>query len=124
MLRRIDLRGQVLRARALRGVVPRAAFDVEHALDTVRPICEAVREVTQHGLRVTVSIPGGRTLAAKTFNPRLGIEGGLSILGTSGRVRPFTLQAAAAAGDEAAQFATIEIIADSKGLNMEDPLVK
>ncbi len=40
------------------------------------------------GATVTVSIPGGKALAEKTFNPRLGIEGGLSILGTSGRVTP------------------------------------
>ena len=40
---RLDLRGQTLRARALRGVVPRAALDVEHALEKVRPICVDVR---------------------------------------------------------------------------------
>jgi histidinol dehydrogenase len=43
VIRRIDLRGQTLRARELRSVVPRAAFDVEHALEAVRPICEDVR---------------------------------------------------------------------------------
>lgn len=53
----------------------------------------AVREVTSRGARVTVSIPGGRELAARTFNPKLGIEGGLSILGTSGLVRPFSHEA-------------------------------
>lgn len=53
----------------------------------------ALREVTDWGLDVTVSIPGGEELAAKTFNPKLGIEGGLSILGTSGRVRPFSADA-------------------------------
>jgi cobalt-precorrin-5B (C1)-methyltransferase len=55
-----------------------------------RMIREAVREVTERPLRVTISIPGGEELAAKTFNPRLGVEGGLSILGTSGIVRPFS----------------------------------
>jgi len=58
-----------------------------------RMIREALREITPRGVRVTISIPGGRTLAAKTFNPRLGIVGGLSILGTTGIVRPFSCSA-------------------------------
>lgn len=58
-----------------------------------RMIREAVREVTDAGLRITISIPGGRELAARTFNPRLGVKGGLSILGTTGRVRPFSVPA-------------------------------
>jgi histidinol dehydrogenase len=44
VIRRIDLRGQTLRARALRGVVPRAGLDVEQAVDKVRPICDDVRD--------------------------------------------------------------------------------
>ncbi len=43
MIRRLDLRGQTLRSRALRGVVPRAALDVEHAVERVRPLCDDVR---------------------------------------------------------------------------------
>jgi cobalt-precorrin-5B (C1)-methyltransferase len=58
-----------------------------------RMIEAAVREVTDKPVRVCVSIPGGREIAAKTFNPRLGIEGGLSILGTTGIVRPYCVQA-------------------------------
>ena len=42
-MRRLDLRGRPLRARELRGTVPRAALDVEAALEHVRPICEDVR---------------------------------------------------------------------------------
>lgn len=55
-----------------------------------RLIEQAVRQITGDGLIITVAIPGGKELASKTFNPRLGIEGGLSILGTTGRVRPFS----------------------------------
>jgi cobalt-precorrin-5B (C1)-methyltransferase len=58
-----------------------------------RMIEAAVREVTDRGLRITVAIPTGEELAARTFNPRLGIVGGISVLGTTGRVRPFSLEA-------------------------------
>lgn len=58
-----------------------------------RMIRTAVREVTDRAVKITFSIPGGRELAAKTFNPRLGVVGGLSILGTTGRVRPYSCPA-------------------------------
>lgn len=46
-----------------------------------------------NGIMVTLSVPGGRELAARTFNPKLGITGGISIIGTSGIVRPFSNEA-------------------------------
>lgn len=55
-------------------------------------ITEVVREILgqDKGCRVTISIPAGRELAKKTLNPVLGIEGGLSIIGTTGIVRPMS----------------------------------
>lgn len=60
------------------------------------------RQMTERALRkiigdrgavVTVSIPGGEELVKKTFNPRLGVLGGLSVLGTTGIVRPMSEEA-------------------------------
>jgi cobalt-precorrin-5B (C1)-methyltransferase len=80
------------------GIVTKLGLSVapgEPAINPVprRMIEDAVTEVAKGGVRVTISIPGGEILAAKTFNPRLGIVGGLSVLGTSGRVRPFSCPA-------------------------------
>ena len=45
------------------------------------------------GWDVTISIPGGAEIALRTWNPRLGIEGGLSVLGTTGVVNPYSCAA-------------------------------
>ncbi len=55
-----------------------------------RMIEQAVREVLGGGAEVVVSIPGGEELARRTMNPKLGIVGGLSVLGTTGVVVPWS----------------------------------
>jgi len=66
--------------------VPRAMMRAE-----IEALCVA------HGIapdiEVTISVPGGEKLAEKTWNPRLGIVGGISILGTTGIVHPFSCSA-------------------------------
>ncbi len=45
------------------------------------------------GFDVSVFIPQGKRLGEKTFNPRLGVEGGLSVIGSTGRIKPFSAEA-------------------------------
>ncbi len=81
------------------GVVTRPGLQVpvgEPAINPIprRMIKEAVREVLgQLPVEVTIEVPEGEKLARKTFNPRLGIVGGISIIGTRGLVEPMSLEA-------------------------------
>ena len=58
-------------------------------------ITEAVKEVLPagKGVEVTISAPEGANIAKKTMNAKLGITGGVSILGTTGVVKPLSLEA-------------------------------
>jgi cobalt-precorrin-5B (C1)-methyltransferase len=85
------------------GTVTRAGLPIPPGEPAINPVPrqmmrDAVSEVAARcGARVdaeiTISIPNGAELAKQTWNPRLGIEGGLSILGTTGIVNPYSCSA-------------------------------
>ncbi|MDA9930013.1 cobalt-precorrin-5B (C(1))-methyltransferase [Alphaproteobacteria bacterium] len=85
------------------GVVTKPGLPIavgEPAINPVprRMMSEAIEQLAQKlngptDIEIEISVPGGQALALKTWNPRLGIEGGISILGTTGVVRPFSCSA-------------------------------
>jgi cobalt-precorrin-5B (C1)-methyltransferase len=80
------------------GVVTKPGLGLEVGGPAINPvprqmITQAVRDVVaDRGLRVVISVPDGEKRARKTTNARLGILGGISILGTTGIVRPFSTE--------------------------------
>ena len=87
--------GVTLKAGEGVGTVTKKGLQIAPGEPAINPvpreqIKNGLSEVTDRPVTVTVSIPGGRQLAKKTFNPRLGIVDGLSVLGTSGIVRPYS----------------------------------
>jgi cobalt-precorrin-5B (C1)-methyltransferase len=93
-----------------------------------RMMSEVVAEVaalcgTTPDAEIEISIPGGEALAGKTWNPRLGIVGGLSILGTTGIVVPFSCAAwihSIHRGIDVARAAGLDHVAGSTGNTSED----
>jgi cobalt-precorrin-5B (C1)-methyltransferase len=82
------------------GMVTRPGLAVAPGKPAINPVPErmirsSVREALPRGAgaHVTISVAGGQELAKKTLNPRLGITGGISILGTTGLVIPYSHQA-------------------------------
>jgi cobalt-precorrin-5B (C1)-methyltransferase len=86
------------------GLVTRKGLPVPPGEPAINPVprqmlTETVQEVlaraqhTQRGVSVEISVPNGEALAQKTLNPRLGIVGGISILGTTGIVVPYSTAA-------------------------------
>ncbi|MDA3894912.1 MAG: cobalt-precorrin-5B (C(1))-methyltransferase CbiD [Desulfobacteraceae bacterium] len=80
------------------GIVTRPGLQIPVGEAAVNPvprqmIQQAVQQETDRPLKVTISVRDGKALAEKTFNPRLGVVGGISILGTTGIVRPNCRQA-------------------------------
>lgn len=85
------------------GVVTKAGLPVAVGEPAINPVPRQMMTEMVEGLalfhdkpadiEIEISIPGGHAIAQKTWNPRLGIKGGLSILGTTGIVRPFSCAA-------------------------------
>ncbi len=80
------------------GVVTLPGLGLSMGEPAINPVPRAMIEheltaLYSGGLDVTVSLENGEELAEKTFNPRIGVIGGVSIIGTSGIVRPFSHEA-------------------------------
>jgi cobalt-precorrin-5B (C1)-methyltransferase len=114
------------------GTVTRAGLPIAPGEPAINPvprlmIAQAIAEVAAASggaadAEVEISIPGGEALAAKTLNARLGIIGGLSILGTTGIVVPYSCSAWIASihsGIDVARAAGLIHIVGSTGVNSE-----
>ena len=105
------------------GVVTKPGLGLEVGGPAINPvpramITRAVGEAVDlevRGVRVVVSVPGGEVMARKTTNRRLGIIGGISILGTTGIVRPFSTAAWRASVEQAVSVLAAQAVEAGTG---------
>ena len=110
------------------GTVTRAGLPIAVGEPAINPVPRAMITSVLHELggrdvEVEISIPDGEAIAQKTWNPRLGIIGGLSILGTTGIVYPFSCAAWIASihrGVDVARAMGLQHIAGCTGSTSED----
>jgi cobalt-precorrin-5B (C1)-methyltransferase len=99
------------------GTVTRLGLGLEVGGPAINPvprrmIAESVAEATDQPLRIEISVPGGEHMAKKTLNGRLGILGGISILGTTGIVRPYSTASWRASVEQAVDVAAANGVRD------------
>jgi len=124
--------GVVFRAGDGVGTVTRPGLPIPPGEPAINPVPrQMMRRVVEelaalHGaagdVEIEISVPGGKKLAQKTWNPRLGILGGLSILGTTGIVKPFSCAAWIASiqrGIDVARAAGLTHVAGATGSTSE-----
>lgn len=120
--------GIVFRAGPGVGMVTKGGLPIPPGEPAINPVprqmmAQAIAELGGTGADVEISIPGGEALADKTWNPRLGIVGGLSILGTTGIVNPFSCAAWIASihrGIDVARAMGLRHVAGCTGSTSED----
>jgi cobalt-precorrin-5B (C1)-methyltransferase len=115
--------GVVFRAGEGVGTVTRAGLPIPPGEPAINPVPrQMIRDAIAGDVVVEIAIPGGEAMALHTLNPRLGIIGGLSILGTTGIVVPFSCSAwihSIHRGIDVARAAGLEMVAGATGRNSE-----
>lgn len=110
------------------GMVTRAGLPIPPGEPAINPVPrqmmrDVILELGGDAAEIEISIPGGEALAQKTWNPRLGIVGGLSVLGTTGVVNPFSCAAWIASihrGIDVARAMGLHHVAGCTGSTSED----
>jgi cobalt-precorrin-5B (C1)-methyltransferase len=110
------------------GMITKAGLPIAPGEPAINPVprrmmAQVIAELGGRNVEIEISIPDGEALALKTWNPRLGIIGGLSILGTTGIVHPFSCSAWIASihrGIDVARAMGLQHVAGCTGSTSED----